>query len=99
VDACHAVGPSQSLYQQRGDCIPSLASSTELRNHVSPLAKHGRDAHLIANVITTLLDYTKQRIRCLYTISNGNQQKKVASSDYCFYIDNWRPKFGKERIS
>lgn len=48
----------QTLCQQRGDgSIPRIKYRNGEVLLMSPLPKHGRDAHLIANIITTLLDH------------------------------------------
>ncbi|NJR58100.1 MAG: hypothetical protein HC769_04095 [Cyanobacteria bacterium CRU_2_1] len=47
----------QTLCQQRGDgSIPRIKYHNGEVLLMTPLPKHGRDAHLIANLITTLLD-------------------------------------------
>lgn len=51
----------QQLCEQRGDdSIPRLKYHAGEVLLMSPLPKHGSDAHLIAAVITTLLDHQEQ---------------------------------------
>ncbi|GCL39683.1 hypothetical protein SR1949_48110 [Sphaerospermopsis reniformis] len=50
----------QTLCQQRGDrTIPRLKYRNGEVIIMSPLPKHGQDAHVIASIITTLLDYVQ----------------------------------------
>jgi Uma2 family endonuclease len=53
----------QNLCQQRGDgSIPRLKYRNGEVLLMSPLPRHGRDAHLIANIVITLLDNDGQYI-------------------------------------
>jgi Uma2 family endonuclease len=65
---------------------------------MSPLPKHGRDAHLIANVITALLDHIGQEYDAFTPVTMELPQESGIEPDYCFYIDNWEAVSGKERI-
>ncbi|WP_370569752.1 hypothetical protein [Sphaerospermopsis sp. LEGE 00249] len=50
----------QTLCQQRGDrTIPRLKYRNGEVIIMSPLPKHGQDAHIITSIITTLLDYVQ----------------------------------------
>lgn len=90
----------QSLSQQRGDgSIPRIKYRAGEILLMSPLAKHGRDAHLIANVITTLLDHTGREYDAFTPVIMELPEESGIEPDYCFYIDNWEAVSGKERIN
>lgn len=90
----------QILCQQRGDSsIPRIKYRNEEVLLMSPLPKHGRDAHLIANVITTLLDHTGCEYDAFTPVTMELPQQSGIEPDYCFYIDNWEAVSGKERIN
>jgi Uma2 family endonuclease len=89
----------QTLCQQRGDgSIPRMKYRTGEVLLMSPLPKHGRDAHLIANVITALLDHSGQEYDAFTPVTMELPQESGIEPDYCFYIDNWEAVSGKERI-
>lgn len=89
----------QQLCQQRGDSsIPRIKYQSGEVLLMSPLAKHGRDAHLIANVITTLLDYVGREYDAFTPVTMELPQESGIEPDYCFYIDHWQAVSGKERI-
>ncbi|HEY9822938.1 MAG TPA: Uma2 family endonuclease [Candidatus Sericytochromatia bacterium] len=89
----------QTLCQQRGDgSIPRMKYRTGEVLLMSPLPKHGRDAHLIANVITALLDHIGQEYDAFTPVTMELPQESGIEPDYCFYIDNWEAVSGKERI-
>jgi Uma2 family endonuclease len=89
----------QTLCQQRGDgSIPRMKYRTGEVLLMSPLPKHGRDAHLIANVITALLDHIGQEYDAFTPVTMELPQESGIEPEYCFYIDNWEAVSGKERI-
>ena len=89
----------QTLCQQRGDgSIPRMKYRTGEVLLMSPLPKHGRDAHLIANVITALLDHSGQEYDAFTPVTMEVPQESGIEPEYCFYIDNWEAVSGKERI-
>lgn len=89
----------QALYQQRGDnSIPRIKYQNGEVLLMSPLPKHGRDAHLIANIITTLLDYFGREYDAFTPVTMELVEESGIEPDYCFYIDNWQAVSGKERI-
>jgi Uma2 family endonuclease len=89
----------QTLCQQRGDgSIPRMKYRTGEVLLMSPLPKHGRDAHLIANVITALLDHIGQEYDAFTPVTMEVPQESGIEPEYCFYIDNWEAVSGKERI-
>lgn len=89
----------QQLCQQRGDSsIPRIKYQSGEVLLMSPLPKHGRDAHLIANVITTLLDCAGREYDAFTPVTMELPQESGIEPDYCFYINHWQAVSGKERI-
>ncbi len=89
----------QKLCQQRGDgSIPRIKYRTGEVLLMSPLAKHGRDASLIADIIKVLLDYTGREYDAFTPVTMELPEEHGIEPDYCFYIDNWQAVSGKERI-
>lgn len=89
----------QSLCQQRGDgSIPRIKYRAGEVLLMSPLSKHGRDAHLIANIITTLLDHFEREYDAFTPVTMELPEESGSEPDYCFYIDRWEAVSGKERI-
>jgi len=90
----------QSLSQQRGDgSIPRMKYRSGEVLLMSPLPKHGRDAHLIANIITTLLDRDARQYDAFTPVTLELPEASGIEPDYCFYIDHWEAVSGKERIN
>ena len=90
----------QLLCQQRGDgSIPRIKYQHGEVILMSPLPKHGRDAHLIASVITTLLDFTGREYDAFTPVTMELPEESGIEPDYCFYIENWQAASGKERIN
>jgi Uma2 family endonuclease len=89
----------QTLCQQRGDrSIPRIKYHSGEVLLMSPLAKHGRDASLIADIIKVLLDYTGREYDSFTPVTMELPEEHGIEPDYCFYIDNWQAVSGKERI-
>lgn len=89
----------QALNQQRGDrSIPRLKYRDGEVLLMSPLPQDGKDAHVIASVITTLLDYLDQEYDAFTPITMELPEESGIEPDYCFYIDNWEAVLGKKRI-
>ncbi|MBV8882903.1 MAG: Uma2 family endonuclease [Chroococcidiopsidaceae cyanobacterium CP_BM_RX_35] len=89
----------QALCRQRGDgSIPRIKYRLGEVLLMSPLPKHGRDAHLIANIITTLLDRAGQEYDAFTPVTMELPEESGIEPDYCFYIDQWQAVSGKERI-
>lgn len=65
---------------------------------MSPLPKHGRDAHLIAAMITTLLDHTEREYDAFTPVTMELPEESGIEPDNCFYIGHWEAVSGKERI-
>lgn len=90
----------QSLCQQRSDgSTPRIKYRTGEVLLMAPLPKHGRDAHLLANIITTLLDRTGREYDAFTPVTMELPEESGIEPDYCFYIDNWEAVSGKERIN
>ncbi len=87
------------LAQQLGDrSIPRLKYRPGEIWLMSPLPEHGRNVHIIANVITTILDYLEQEYEAFTPITMKLPQRSGIEPDYCFYIDRWQATAGKKRI-
>jgi Uma2 family endonuclease len=89
----------QTLRQQRGDgAIPRIKYRDGEVVLMSPLPQHGRDAHLLAHIIITLLDYTGQEYDAFTPVTMDLPEESGIEPDYCFYIDHWAAVSGKKRI-
>jgi Uma2 family endonuclease len=89
----------QNLCLQRGDgSIPRLKYRHGEVLLMSPLPVHGRDAHLIANIVITLLDYNGREYDAFTPVTMTLPEESGIEPDYCFYIDNWPAVSGKKRI-
>jgi Uma2 family endonuclease len=89
----------QTLCQQRGDnSRPKIKYQNGEVLLMSPLPKHGRDAHLIANIIITLLDYLGREYEAFTPVIMELPETSGIEPDYSFYIDHWPAIVGKARI-
>jgi Uma2 family endonuclease len=66
---------------------------------MSPLPKHGREAHLLARIVEILLDRGNRNYEAFTPITMDIPDKGGIEPDYCFYIDNWQAVVGKERLN
>lgn len=90
----------QALCQQRGDgSIPRIKYRNGEVLLMSPLPVHGRDAHLLANIVTTLLDHDGREYDAFTPVTMDLPESSGIEPDYCFYIDNWEAVSGKKRIN
>lgn len=90
----------QSLCQQRSDgSTPRIKYRTGEVLLMAPLAKHGRDANLIADVIKVLLDHAGREYDAFTPVTMELPEQSGIEPDYCFYIDNWEAVSGKELIN
>lgn len=90
----------QALSQQRGDrSIPRLKYRDGEVLLMSPLPQHGKDAHLIANIITTLLDHFEREYDAFTPVTMELPETSGIEPGYCFYIDHWEAVLGKKRIN
>ncbi|KAM3098081.1 Uma2 family endonuclease [Phormidesmis sp. 146-35] len=89
----------QKLCQQRGDgSIPRIKYHNGEVSLMSPLPIHGRDAHLIAQIVITLLDHNDREYDAFTPVTMTLPEESGIEPDYCFYIDNWQAVSGKKRI-
>ncbi len=89
----------QTLCQQRGDgSIPRIKYRSGEILLTSPMPKQGRDASLIADIITTLLDPTAREYDAFTPVTMELPEESGIEPDYCFYIEHWQAVSGKERI-
>lgn len=89
----------KTLCQQRGDnSIPRIKYRSGEVLLMSPLPKHGRDAHLIATAIATLLDHSEREYDAFTPVTMELPEESGIEPDYCFYIEHGQAVSGKERI-
>jgi Uma2 family endonuclease len=90
----------QQLSQQRGDSgLPRLKYRSGEVLLMSPLAQHGRDANLIADIVKAILDHQGQEYDAFTPITMDLPETAGIEPDYCFYIDHWQAVSGKKRIN
>jgi Uma2 family endonuclease len=90
----------QTLSQQRGaGALPRLKYRDGEVLLMAPMPQHGRDAHLIASIITTLLDWTEQEYDAFTPVTMELPEESGIEPDYCFYIEHWQAVSGKRRIN
>ena len=88
-----------NLRDSRGDSsIPRIKFCNGTILLISPLPRHGREAHLLARVVEVLLESQDRNYEAFTPITMELPEKGGIEPDYCFYIDNWRAAVGKERI-
>jgi Uma2 family endonuclease len=88
----------RQLSEQRGDSdIPRLKYRAGEVLLMSPLAQHGRDANLIADIVKVLLD--NQDYDAFTPITMDLPETAGIEPDYCFYIEHWEAVSGKKRIN
>jgi Uma2 family endonuclease len=89
----------QQLCDRRGDgSLPRLKYRNGEVLLMSPLPVHGRDAHLIGNIVITLLDKDEREYDAFTPVTMTLPEETGIEPDYCFYIDNWEAVSGKKRI-
>jgi Uma2 family endonuclease len=87
------------LRDSRGDgSIPRLKYHDGEILLMSPLPRHGREAHLIADIVKVLLDSQDRNYEAFTPITMELPEVSGIEPDYCFYIDNWQAIVGKDRI-
>ena len=88
-----------SLRDSRGDrATPRIKYSEGEILLMSPLPKHGREAHLLARVIEVLLECQNRNYEAFTPITIELPEQGGIEPDYCFYLDNWQAVVGQERI-
>lgn len=65
---------------------------------MSPLPRHGREAHVLARVVEVLLDSQNHNYEAFTPITMELPEESGIEPDYCFYIDHWPEAVGKDRI-
>ncbi|MBT9316381.1 Uma2 family endonuclease [Leptothoe spongobia] len=89
----------QRLAQQRGDSsIPRIKYRDGEILLMAPLPVHGRDAHILDQIVTVLLEHREQDYEAFTPITIDLPEEGGIEPDYCFYIDNWQAVVGKWRI-
>jgi len=89
----------QALCHSRGEAaIPRIKYQTGEITLMAPLPKHGRDVHLLARMVETLLDSKNRTYEAFTPITMEQPETGGIEPDYCFYIDNWQAIVGRDRI-
>jgi Uma2 family endonuclease len=87
------------LRDSRGDgSIPRLKYHDGEILLMSPLPRHGREAHLISRVVEIMLESQGRNYEAFTPITMDLPEVSGIEPDYCFYIDNWQAIVGKDRI-
>ena len=87
------------LRNSRGDsALPRIKFCKGEILLMSPMPKHGREAHLLARVVEVLLESQTRNYEAFTPITMELPQEGGIEPDYCFYIDNWQAVVGQERI-
>jgi Uma2 family endonuclease len=88
-----------ALRDSRGDgSIPRIKFRQGEILLMSPLPRHGREAHLLARVVEELLDREDRNYEAFTPITMDIPEEGGIEPNYCFYIDNWQSAVGKDRI-
>ncbi|MEB3336603.1 MAG: Uma2 family endonuclease [Leptolyngbyaceae bacterium] len=88
-----------ALRESRGDrSIPRLKYRNGEILLMSPLPRHGREAHLLARVVEALLDSQNRNYEAFTPITMEVPEERGIEPEYCFYINNWQAAVGKDRI-
>jgi Uma2 family endonuclease len=89
----------QQLIEQRGDgSNPRIKYRQGEILLMSPMAAHGRDANLLADIAKSLLDHAGCEYDSFTPVIMELPEQSGIEPDYCFYIDNWPAVSGKHRI-
>ncbi|NES94419.1 MAG: Uma2 family endonuclease [Desertifilum sp. SIO1I2] len=89
-----------TLRQSRGDRpLPRLKFRLGEILLMSPLPKHGREAHLLARIVEILLDSETRNYEAFTPITMEIPEEGGIEPDYYFYIDNWQAAVGKDRLN
>lgn len=89
----------QAIVEQLGDrTIPRVKYRPGEILLMSPLPVHGRQAHILAQVVMVLLDHLEQDYEAFTPITMDLPEIRGIEPDYCFYIDHWAAVAGKDRI-
>lgn len=89
-----------ALRDSRGDgSIPRIKYRDGEILLMSPMPRHGREAHLLARIVETLLDRENRNYEAFTPITMDIPESGGIEPDYCFYINNWQAAVGKDRIN
>lgn len=88
-----------ALRDSRGDgSIPRIKFRDGEILLMSPMPRHGREAHVLARVVEILLDSDDRNYEAFTPITMDIPEARGIEPDYCFYINNWQSAVGKDRI-
>lgn len=88
-----------ALCESRGDgSIPRLKFCQGEIFLMSPLPRHGREAHLLGRIVEVLLDRDQRDYEAFTPITMTLPERYGIEPDYCFYIENWSAVIGKDRL-
>jgi len=88
-----------ALRDSRGDgSIPRIKYRQGEILLMSPLPRHGREAHLISRIVESLLDSQQRDFEAFTPITMELPEEGGIEPDYCFYIDNLSASLGKDHI-
>jgi Uma2 family endonuclease len=88
-----------ALRDSRGDgSIPRIKYRDGEILLMSPIARHGREANILADIVKALLDSENRNYEAFTPITMDIPEEGGIEPDYCFYIDNWQAAVGKDRI-
>lgn len=88
------------LRDNRGDgSIPRLRYRHGEILLMSPLPRHGREAHLISRIVEIILESQDRNYEAFTPITMELPEVGGIEPDYCFYINNWQAVIGKDRIN
>jgi Uma2 family endonuclease len=89
-----------TLRDSRGDgSIPRIKYCDGEILLMSPMPRHGREAHLLARIVEALLDSGGRNYEAFTPITMDIPESRGIEPDYCFYIENWQAAVGKDRIN
>jgi Uma2 family endonuclease len=88
-----------ALRNSRGDgSIPRIKYRHGEILLMSPMPRHGREAHLLARIVEELLNSETRNYEAFTPITMDIPEEHGIEPDYCFYIENWQAAMGKDRI-
>lgn len=88
-----------ALRDSRGDgSIPRIKFRDDEILLMSPLFQSGRQANMLASIVSTLLDQDNRHYEAFTPITMDLPDVGGIEPDYCFYIDNWQAAVGKDRM-
>ncbi len=89
-----------ALRDSRGDSsIPRIKYQNQEILLMSPLPRHGREAHLLARIVELLLEHQNRNYEAFTPITMEIPVEGGIEPDYCFYIDHWQVVVGRDRLN